>query len=97
MSILGITNFAKDADGKLFLTAEQKQRLTDKYGEQFVNGFAADLAKMQDEVPEGVRGHYLDLEAHAGDCTGCRACESRCPFGVAIADRMEETAALFGL
>ena len=60
-----------------------------------VNKFA-DLAKMQDEVPEGVCGHYLDLEAHAGDCTGCRACESRCPFGVAIADRMEETAALFG-
>ena len=52
MSILGITNFAKDADGKLFLTAEQKQRLTDKYGEQFVNGFAADLAKMQVEGEE---------------------------------------------
>ena len=29
-------------------------------------------------------------------CTGCAACEPNCPFGVPIAQRMEETAALFG-
>ena len=29
-------------------------------------------------------------------CTGCGACEENCPFGVSIAQRMEETAALFG-
>ena len=28
--------------------------------------------------------------------TGCRGCESRCPFGVKIAERMQRTAALFG-
>ena len=29
-------------------------------------------------------------------CIGCHACESRCPFGVPIAERMEKTAKLFG-
>ena len=56
----------------------------------------SDLAQMQDEVPASVRDHYLALEVRAGDCTGCGACEANCPFGVPIAQRMEETAALFG-
>ena len=50
MSVLGIQNFAKDDDGKLFLTAEQKQRLVESYGQQFVEGFTADLAKYQEEA-----------------------------------------------
>ena len=29
-------------------------------------------------------------------CTGCGACEANCPFGVPIAERMAEAAALFG-
>ena len=52
MSILGIQNFAKDADGKLFLTDEQKKQLSDKYGQSFVDAFSADLAKMQVEGEE---------------------------------------------
>lgn len=52
MSILGIQNFAKDADGKLFLTDEQKKQLSDKYGQSFVDAFTADLAKMQVEGDE---------------------------------------------
>lgn len=56
----------------------------------------SDLAQMQDEVPASVRDHYLALEVRAGDCTGCGACEANCPFGVPIAQRMKETAALFG-
>ena len=56
----------------------------------------SDLAQMQDEAPASVRDHYLALEVRAGDCTGCGACEANCPFGVPIAQRMEETAALFG-
>ena len=56
----------------------------------------SDLAQMQDEVPASVRDHYLALEVRAGDCTACGACEANCPFGVPIAQRMEETAALFG-
>lgn len=55
-----------------------------------------DLATMQPEVPATVREHYLALSHHADECIGCRGCESRCPFGVKIARRMEETAKLFG-
>ena len=52
MSILGIQNFAKDEDGKLFLTDEQEKKLSDKYGQSFVDAFTADLAKMQVEGEE---------------------------------------------
>ena len=52
MSILGIQNFAKDEDGKLFLTDEQKKQLSEKYGQSFVDAFTADLAKMQVEGEE---------------------------------------------
>lgn len=56
----------------------------------------ADLAKMQPEVPQSVREHYLALSAHASDCIGCGGCESRCPFGVPVVERMRETAEIFG-
>lgn len=55
-----------------------------------------DLAVQQPEVPESVKAHYEALEKHAGDCIGCRGCETRCPFGVGIAERMKKTEALFG-
>ena len=55
-----------------------------------------DLAVMQPEVPASLREHYLSLQHHAGECIGCRSCESRCPFGVKVADGMARTAALFG-
>ena len=54
------------------------------------------LAKAQGEMPETVREHYALLEHHAGECTGCGACEKRCPFGVSIRENMAEAAALFG-
>jgi len=60
-----------------------------------VNKFA-DLAEMQSEVPESVREHYRALEVTAGACTHCASCETRCPFGVPISEKMEQTAALFG-
>jgi len=53
-----------------------------------------DLAVMQPEVPASVREHYRALEHHADECVGCRGCESRCPFGVKVADRMVKTAQL---
>ena len=56
----------------------------------------ADLATLHDEVPSSVQAHYEALSATADCCTGCGACEARCPFGVAIAARMEQTASLFG-
>ena len=51
-----------------------------------------DLAAMQEEVP----AHYEQLSANAGDCVQCGGCESRCPFGVRIVDRMKKTRELFG-
>ncbi len=55
-----------------------------------------DLAVQQPELPASVQQHYEALEVTASSCIGCRSCESRCPFGVEIAERMEKTAALFG-
>ena len=55
-----------------------------------------DLASMQPEIPASVKSHYFALKHHANECIGCRACETRCPFGVKIADRMARTAAYFG-
>lgn len=55
----------------------------------------ADLARMQDDVPDSVRGHYEALKVHADACVHCHACEPRCPFGVPIAERMDEAAELF--
>ena len=55
-----------------------------------------DLATAQDRVPESVLSHYKALEHTASECIGCRSCESRCPFGVKVADRMAQTEKLFG-
>ena len=54
-----------------------------------------DLAVMQTEVPAAVKAHYLALEHRADACVGCHSCESRCPFGVKIAERMKKTEELF--
>ena len=54
-----------------------------------------DLATMQPEVPASIRDHYHALPSNASNCIGCRDCESRCPFGVAIAERMAKAAKLF--
>ena len=55
-----------------------------------------DLAVQQPEVPESVKAHYQALGKTAASCIGCRSCESRCPFGVPVAERMVKTAELFG-
>lgn len=54
-----------------------------------------DLASMQEEVPATVRAHYEQLKASAADCIGCRGCEGRCPFQVAVVERMEKARVLF--
>ena len=54
-----------------------------------------DLALMQTEVPAAVKEHYFALEHRADACMGCHSCESRCPFGVKIAERMKMTEELF--
>ena len=55
-----------------------------------------DLAVAQPEIPDSVRKHYLALKHHAGECSGCRRCEGRCPFKVKICERMQAAAKLFG-
>ena len=55
-----------------------------------------DLATMYDTVPDSLCEHYRALGATASACVACRACESRCPFGVKIADKMAQAASLFG-
>ena len=54
------------------------------------------LAMAQNGIPETVREHYAALEHHADDCVKCGACESRCPFGVAIRENMEKARSVFG-
>ena len=54
-----------------------------------------DLAMMQPGVPATVKAHYQALTHSAQECIGCRSCESRCPFGVKIAERMQMAAQLF--
>ena len=54
-----------------------------------------DLAKMQDTVPPTVRAHYEGLSAHAADCIQCGGCETRCPFGVSVIERMSSVVKLF--
>ena len=49
-----------------------------------------DLASMQEEVPATVRAHYQALSATAADCIACGGCESRCPFGVPVIEKMEQ-------
>ncbi len=54
-----------------------------------------DLAAMQEELPATVQAHYTSLSANAADCMECSACEKRCPFGVAIVERMKKAVELF--
>ena len=55
-----------------------------------------DLATVHGNIPESVAQHYKDLKHTASECIGCKGCESRCPFGVKVADRMKRTTELFG-
>lgn len=55
-----------------------------------------DLAEMEATVPDTVRAHYAALDRHAGDCIRCGACETRCPFDVAVMARMDRAEAAFG-
>ncbi len=56
-----------------------------------------DLAAMQEGRPtDMVAAHYKSLSAHAGDCVGCGGCETRCPFGVRVVERMRKAKDMFG-
>lgn len=55
-----------------------------------------DLAVMQPELPATLQAHYDQMSAYAGDCIQCGGCETRCPFGVKVVERMIRTKDLFG-
>lgn len=55
-----------------------------------------DLALMQPEVPASLKAHYSQLSANAKDCVKCGGCETRCPFGVKIIEKMEQAQKCFG-
>ncbi len=55
-----------------------------------------DLATMTEEPSPMVTAHYRSLAANANDCTACGGCETRCPFGVKVTERMRQARKLFG-
>ena len=54
------------------------------------------LTRGQGFIPETVAQHYSALRSHAGDCIGCGACETRCPFHVKIIENMRKAEDVFG-
>ena len=54
-----------------------------------------DLAIMQESVPASIKAHYMALEKNASDCIACGGCETRCPFGVDIVEKMAKAKELF--
>lgn len=55
-----------------------------------------DLAKSEGAPSPTIKAHYESLAHTGGDCIRCGACESRCPFGVPVMERMAEAATIFG-
>jgi predicted aldo/keto reductase-like oxidoreductase len=49
-----------------------------------------------DEPSRSLWAEYAALPVKASACTACGACVKRCPFGVAVIDRMQQAATLFG-
>lgn len=54
-----------------------------------------DLALMQKDIPATLHAHYHALKTSGKDCISCKSCEKRCPFGVAVAERMKKAEELF--
>ncbi len=54
-----------------------------------------DLAVMTDTPSSSVTDHYRCLDADASDCIACGGCETRCPFGVKVTERMKSASRMF--
>lgn len=67
LQFLGISAFAKDANGKSMLTADQEKKLADKYGDKFVSQFKADLADFEKDGTQvdSVLTEEMDAQALA--------------------------------
>lgn len=55
-----------------------------------------DKAQQVGKVTPELAAEYKALEHHAGECVQCGQCESRCPFNMAIREKMKETEKMFG-
>ena len=73
LTMLGISAFAKDKEGKSFLSPEQEKKLQDKYGEKFLEAFKKDLqefekdgAAAEDAVTDEVKAE-LDAEKKSNE------------------------------
>ena len=67
LGFLGISAFAKDDKGKSVLLSEQKKKLTDKWGEKFVEAFEKDLLDFEKDgaSAESALTQELDAEMFA--------------------------------
>ncbi len=54
-----------------------------------------DLAVMNETPASSVVDHYHCLSTNASHCIGCGGCETRCPFGVKVVERMSLAQKLF--
>ncbi|MHB9033552.1 MAG: aldo/keto reductase [Anaerolineae bacterium] len=54
------------------------------------------LDKSRGSRVPAVAQDYLRLNATASDCVHCGDCETRCPFGVPVMERMQAMSALYG-
>ena len=54
-----------------------------------------DKATTEGLTPE-LQAQYDALPHHAGECTDCEACVSRCPFDVDIPAKMDKAKEIFG-
>lgn len=68
MSFLGISAFAKDADGRSVLSAGDQQKLTEKWGQQFTDAFVKDLVELETDgitAENAVKGVAAEFESQA--------------------------------
>lgn len=56
-----------------------------------------DLVELDKRPAESVREHYFALKNTAQHCIKCGICESRCPFGVKVIQRMEKAVGIFSI
>lgn len=54
-----------------------------------------DLVELDRHPADSVRAHYNALTTTAAECLHCGACESRCPFGVLVQERMTRAVNVF--
>lgn len=54
-----------------------------------------DLVELDGRPADSVKAHYMTLDNRASACVSCKACESRCPFGVKVTERMKKAKQVF--